>query len=36
LIVFDDNETVVSLFQDVHKLKGGEATSDLQIRKPSM
>jgi hypothetical protein len=34
--VLDDNQTLVSLFEDGHKLEGGEAVSDLQFGEPPM
>ena len=34
--MLDDNQAVASLFQYGHELKGGEPSSDLKFREPSM
>ena len=35
-IMLDDDQTVLNLFEDCHKLEGGESPSDLQLREPPM
>jgi len=35
-IMLDDDQTVTSLFEDDHKLEGGETSSNLQLREPPM
>ena len=34
--MLDDDQAVASLFEDGHELEGSEASSDLQLREPSM
>jgi hypothetical protein len=34
--MLDDDQAVVSLFEDGHELKGGEATSDFQFGESTM
>jgi len=35
-IMLDDDQAVVSLFEDSHELEGGEAASDFQFCEPPM